>query len=88
MAAHDPVTPKQKRELARLADLTGTTHAHVRTRGEASQEIRRMRRLPGSRRYERHQDRQAVRRGLAERQSASSVRDDEIEGYGSSARWA
>jgi hypothetical protein len=32
-------------------------------------------------------DRQAVSRGLAQDQPASSVRDDEISGYGGNASW-
>jgi hypothetical protein len=37
---------------------------------------------------DRIEDREAVDEGFAERGGACAVRDDEIEGYGSSARWA
>jgi hypothetical protein len=46
-----------------------------------------LKRRPRSAGFERGEDRRAVGRGLVEQQPASSVRDDEIQGYGSNARW-
>ena len=50
MARSDPPTPKQLRELRRLADRNGETFASPTTNGEASAEIKRLReRKPSSR---------------------------------------
>jgi hypothetical protein len=87
MAAHDKPTPRQLRYLRQLAEQTGTTFTAPATRRQASQEIERLKRRPRSATQERRDDRRAVSRGLAERQPASSVRADEIVGYGSQARW-
>jgi hypothetical protein len=80
-------TGAQLRYLRQLADQTGTTFTPPATHRHASAEIARLKRRPRSARFERRDDRRAVDRTLREQQPASSVRDDEIQGYGSSATW-
>ena len=88
MASHDPKpTARQLRYLRRLAEQTGTSFTTPATRRQASQQIERLKQRSRSAGFERRADRQAVSRALAQDQPASSVRDDEISGYGSSASW-
>ena len=88
MASHDSrPTARQLRYLRRLAEQTGTTFTTPVTRRQASQQIERLKQRSRSAGFERRDDRKAVSRGLAQDQPASSVRDDEISGYGSSATW-
>jgi hypothetical protein len=88
MGAHDPrPTKRQLRYLRQLGELTGTSFSPPATRREASEQIERLKQRSRSARFERRQDRDAVSRGLAEQQPASSVRDDEISGYGGHCRW-
>jgi hypothetical protein len=88
MPSHDskPTGP-QLRYLRQLADQTGTSFTLPQTRQQASAEIARLKQRSRSSGFERQADRRAVSRGLAEQQPASSVRSDEIRGYGSSATW-
>jgi hypothetical protein len=88
MANHDSSpTARQLRYLRQLVEQTGTTFTTPATRRQASQQIERLKQRSRSGAFERREDRQAVSRGLAEDQPASSVRDDEISGYGSGATW-
>jgi hypothetical protein len=88
MPNHDTTpTGAQLRYLRQLADQTGTTFTPPATRRQASAEIARLKRRPRSASFERCDDRGAVGRDVGEQQPASSVRDDEIQGYGSSASW-
>ena len=88
MANHDSgPTARQLRYLRRLAEQTGTTFTTPATRRQASQQIERLKQRSRSAGFERREDRKVVSRGLAQDQPASSVRDDEISGYGSSATW-
>ena len=88
MPEHDSKpTGAQLRYLRQLADQIGTSFTQPATRRQASAEIARLKRRPRSGGFERREDRRAVDRGLVEQQAASSVRDDEIQGYGSNARW-
>jgi hypothetical protein len=68
--------------------MTGTSFTPPATRRQASEQIERLKQRAGSAGVERRQDRDAVTRGLTEQQPASSVRDDEISGYGSDCRWS
>jgi hypothetical protein len=88
MAPHDKPTTPQLRYLRRLAELTGTTFTPPATRRQASQEIERLKQRSRSTRLERREDSRSVSQGLAGEQPASSVRDHEIAGFGSQARWA
>jgi hypothetical protein len=88
MADNSRPTPKQLRELRRLADATGTTFTPPRTRREASRSIAALRRRRSSARFERREDRDRVARELRDGTLASAPRQDEIRGYGSNARWA
>ena len=81
-------TRKQLAYLRALAERTGTTFSPPRTRQEASAEIERLRRRAASPSFEAREDRRQVRRALGEERPASSVRPDEIAGYGSNCRWS
>ena len=86
-------TPRQLKELRRLALRLGETFAIPDTKGEASTQIERLRaRLccgdSADRRNTQGEDLRAIRGRFLECTPASSVREDEVTGYGSSARWA
>jgi len=88
MPADDRPTAKQQNYLRSLAQKTGTSFTPPRTKAQAHQEIDRLKALAASPRHERQTDRKAVRQGLATATSATRIRDEEIEGYGSTATWA
>jgi hypothetical protein len=89
MASHNSrPTARQLRYLRQLAEQTGTTFTTPGTRRQASEQIERLKQRSRSAGFERREDRQAVSRGLAQDQPASSVRDDEISGYGGKCRWS
>lgn len=87
-----PVASEQLRELKALAELCGRTFAWPSNCGEAEAELERLRaeapddEADEAAAVERFVDRRAVSRGLVCRQGAA-VRDDEIVGWGSTARW-
>ena len=81
-------TPKQLQLLRRLAVERGETFATPATRRQASAEIARLKTRRRSTRTERAVERRQVSHDLAERGDAAAVRDHEVVGYGSSARWA
>jgi len=86
-ATGNPPTAKQLRHLRSLAAQRGESFAYPHTAAEASAEIAR---LKGRRRgsyTERRIERRQVSRDMAARGDAAAVRDSEITGYGSSARW-
>ena len=87
MAATDPPSPKQQRYLRSLAQNTGTTFTPPTTRAEASREIERLKQFGASLAHDRREDRRAVAEGLERRGDEAAVRDDEIDGWGSSATW-
>jgi len=79
--------PEQVRELRRLADSRGETFAWPQTSVEADAELERLRGRAKSGFAERAIERRAVDNAMAARGGEARVRDSEIEGYGSSARW-
>ena len=81
-------TAKQLRYLRVLAEQTGTSFTPPRTRAQASREIERLRRRPVSSAAERRAERRGVQADLQADVPASTVRADEIRGYGANARWA
>jgi hypothetical protein len=78
---------KQMRYLRSLAAQRGESFAFPRTAAEASGEIERLKGRRRSSAAERRVERLEVSREMAARGDAASVRDSEIAGYGSSARW-
>jgi hypothetical protein len=77
-------TTRQMSYLRSLALKTGTSFTYPRTRGEASQEINRLRGLKDTRRDV------ALERDEGERERfayATAVQDEEVSGYGSTATW-
>ena len=81
-------TPKQLRELRRLAQATGTSFTPPRTRLEASRQIAALRRRRTSVRLDARLERDDIITTLRAGTLASAPRADEIVGYGASARWA
>jgi hypothetical protein len=80
-------TAKQLRYLHNLAMQRGESFAYPQNAAEASAEIER---LKGRRRgsyVERRIERDQVSNDMAARGGAAAVRQEEIVGYGSSARW-
>ena len=80
-------TPRQMRYLRNLAMQRGESFAVPRTFAEASAQIDRLKRRRRSSQVERRIERREVSRDLAFSGDAAAVRDSEIVGYGSSARW-
>jgi hypothetical protein len=84
----DQPTRKQLRYLRQLASSRGQSFTPPTTRAEASTEIERLKSNRPQRRVERQMEVFAYGRGIADRWGgATAVRDDENEGYGSTARW-
>jgi hypothetical protein len=79
--------PKQMRLLRALADQRGESFAYPQSAAEAEAEIRRLRGRRPSSRVEKYVERRAVSRQMAACGGATAIRDSEIVGYGSSARW-
>lgn len=83
----NPATAKQLRYLRSLASQRGESFGYPNSAAEASAEIER---LKGRRRQnpiERFIETDRVSGVVAELGDAASVRDHEVTGYGSSARW-
>jgi hypothetical protein len=89
-AAHGPrPTPPQLAHLRRLAGRCGCTFAWPQTVGQASREIERLEALERMLRSDRRREDKTVRDAVASGPSdAAAVREDEVVGFGSSARWA
>jgi hypothetical protein len=82
-----PPTARQMRYLRRLAEQRGESFAYPRTVAEASAEIERLKSRRPDTRTDRRLDRLAISRAMAQRGDSAAVTEDEIVGYGSSARW-
>jgi hypothetical protein len=87
-------TGAQLRFLRTLANSTGTSFTYPQTKAAASREIARLQSLAsrtdhGLQRDDMRRERRAIGAELAERHhDATAIRDDEIDGWGSSAHWA
>jgi hypothetical protein len=89
--AQHPKSPSQPQIelLMDLAEETGRSFAWPKTSGEARVQISSLLRQKKTMRIDRRRERQEVTRSLAEESGdAAAVRDDELVGYGSTARWA
>jgi hypothetical protein len=75
------------RTLCQMADERGVTIAYPTTIAEAKAQYRRLKKLPRQDRRVRRREDRAVREAMARRGGASRVRDHELGGYGSTARW-
>lgn len=82
-----PPSAKTMRYAKDLAMQRGVTIGSLKTQAQASAEIKRLKKLPRSSAAERRAERADVSRAMSERGGSSAVRDSEIVGYGSSARW-
>jgi hypothetical protein len=83
-----PPRPKQLRYLRDLAAQRGVSFTPPKTRGQASAQIEALLRRPRDSYSDCRRDREAVSRGLASAGDGARVRDSEVSGYGSSARWS
>jgi hypothetical protein len=82
-------TSKQLKYLRVLADKTGTSFAYPQTINDASAEITRLKALPSSGAGDAQRERHAVQRDLQTRpDDATAIRERDVTGYGSTARWA
>jgi hypothetical protein len=82
-------TAKQLRYLRHLANSRGQTFTLPRSREEASAEIERLKSRRADSIWERRSEAFILGREVADRwPPATAVRPDEIEGHGSTARWA
>lgn len=80
--------PEQMRLLRTLAEQRGESFAYPQSAAEAEAEIERLRGRRPSSRVERYVERRAISHQMAACGGATAIRDSEIVGYGSSARWA
>ena len=87
MSETNPPTPRQLRYLRGLAEACGESFVYPRTSRDASRQIDRLRARPIDAAADRRRERLQISRDLAERGDSAAVRDSEIVGYGSSARW-
>jgi hypothetical protein len=82
-------TPKQLRYLRVLADKTGTSFTYPQTLNDASAQITRLKALPRSSNGDAQRERHGVQHDLQTRpDDATAVRERDVTGYGSTARWA
>jgi len=80
-------TPKQLTYLRTLAERCGESFTLPSTSREASKEIERLKGRRPTSRSDRRRERREVSSDMAARGGAAAVRDEEVSGYGSSARW-
>jgi hypothetical protein len=80
-------TAKQLRYLRSLALQRGESFTYPATAAQASAEIGRLKGRKRGSYVERRVEREQVSRDMAMRGGDAAVRDSEIVGYGSSARW-
>lgn len=78
---------RQLSYLRSLALARGESFSLPKTRAQASAEIDRLKRRGRGSYVERRIEREQVRRDMAVGGDAAAVRDFEVVGYGSSARW-
>ena len=83
----DGPTPKQLRTLRSLALSRGQTFSYPKTKAQASVEIQRLLRMRGQGAIDRQIEADDLERITGPR-DATAIRDDEVSGHGSSARWA
>ncbi len=86
-ATQQPPSDKQLRYLRSLAAQRGESFSYPHSAAEASAEIERLKARRRGSYVERRIEREQVSRDMASRGDAASVRESEIVGYGSSARW-
>jgi hypothetical protein len=83
-----PATSRQLTYLKALAERTGQTFSWPSTRAQASAEIARLKRTPGSTRTECAIEQLESRAICEAADDAADVHEFEVIGYGSSATWS
>ncbi len=86
-ATQQPPSAKQLRYLRSLAAQRGESFSYPHSAADASAEIERLKSRRRGSYVERRIEREQVRRDMASRGDDASVREFEIVGWGSSARW-
>lgn len=82
------VSQKKLRYLRILQEQTGQTFEWPRDEAHASREIDRLKKVGMTSRSDRRRERRELQTDMASgRGDSSRVREDEVSGYGSSARW-
>lgn len=80
-------SPKQLAYLRTLAERCGESFAIPTTRHAASTEIQRLKGRKATTHSDRRRERRDISSDMSARGDAAAVREDEVTGYGSSARW-
>ncbi|HEY4277623.1 MAG TPA: hypothetical protein VGM91_05355 [Conexibacter sp.] len=83
----DPPTAKQLRSLRSLALSRGQTFSYPKTKAQASAEIRRLLQVHGQDAVDRQIEADELE-GVRAPRDATAIREGEIVGHGSSARWS
>lgn len=87
MSTEHPATDRQLRYLRNLARQRGESFTYPQSRAQASAEIERLKGRPRESFIERRVEELQVGNAIADLGDAAAVRDEEVIGYGSSARW-
>ncbi len=87
MSTNDKPTRKQLAYLRNLASQRGQTFQYPTTKAQASQEIERLLKGKPDSRLERAIEREQEYEITSQDLDATRVREDEVGGWGSSARW-
>jgi hypothetical protein len=86
--SHKPPTRRQINYLKALAVRTGQTFTYPHTAAEASREITRLKQTRLSSHGELEIEREIADAVAVGERDAARVRDDEVDGYGSTATWS
>ena len=81
------LTPREAAYIRSLALRAGATFTMPHTRAEATRVIARLRALSSTPPSDVARERREIAHDLAQPHDDAAVRDHEIEGYGSTARW-
>lgn len=87
MSTEQSATDRQLRYLRNLARQRGESFSYPRSRAQASAEIERLKGRPRSSYVERRVEELQVSSEISALSDSAAVKDDEVIGYGSSARW-
>jgi hypothetical protein len=83
----DAPTARQQAYIRQLAMRRGISFTPPKTKAEASRLIDQLRRRQDDSPADRRRELKQVRAALARSGDGAAVRDDEVEGYGSTATW-
>lgn len=81
-------SPKFLQTLQKMSGERGVTFEAPTTTAQARRQFELLKKIPRLDRGQRHREDAAVREAVAAGTCAARVREEELAGYGSSARWA